>query len=404
MTALPSLETTTQRSHAGDPPPAFDEPRRAAALRAHGASSIAIDELLAYGASAFNEETLLDPPPIPVADEPFAQAWDEYQRDARVDGVFESLRRRLVQLNFPVELGMSGRAEYQAATRRGLVERAHGDGLRLNQPDGLELSLHQTAAGRIPVIVVANRVDFVSLIQALTRRNEPEPIPDSMGACIVGGYNNWDRVRRLRADWEASSPDDPSDAEWNLVFRSITATHRELYQDRFIVLSSGPYSATPANVVGVVGEVHWRRLSGTIRLEHECTHYFTRRIFGSMRNTILDELCADYAGIVAACGHFRPDWFLRFVGLEDADTYRAGGRLENYRGTPALSNEAFEVLQRVVRVATAQLAHFDATRRRAGPLPVANVVIALARVGLEPLATERGSSLLDAELRQLDAR
>ena len=38
------------------------------------------------------------------------------------------------------------------------------------------------------------REDFVFLVQSLTQRNEPEPVADSMGACIVAGYNNWDRV------------------------------------------------------------------------------------------------------------------------------------------------------------------------------------------------------------------
>lgn len=46
---------------------------------------------------------------------------------------------------------------------------------------------------------------------------------------------------------------------------------------------------------------------------------------------MLDELIADYAGIVAAWGRYRADWFLRFVGLEDYPRYREGGRLQNYR-------------------------------------------------------------------------
>ena len=39
------------------------------------------------------------------------------------------------------------------------------------------------------------------------------------------------------------------------------------------------------------------RLSLVIRRDHECAHYLTRRLFGSMRNNLLDELIADYAGL-----------------------------------------------------------------------------------------------------------
>jgi hypothetical protein len=129
---------------------------------------------------------------------------------------------------------------------------------------------------------------------------------------------------------------------------------KELYQDRLVLLSEGFYSNVPAEVMSLSTE-EWRRLSLTIRLEHEGTHYLTLRLFSSMRNHLLDELIADYAGIVAACGHYRADWFLRFLGLEDFPRYREGGRLENYRGNPPLSEEAFRVLQALVKAAAENL-------------------------------------------------
>jgi len=67
-----------------------------------------------------------------------------------------------------------------------------------------------------------------------------------------------------------------------------------------------------------------------------------------MRNNLLDEVIADYFGITAACGRFRADWLLRFFGLESYPRYRAGGRLEHYRGDPPLSDAAFLVLQRLL--------------------------------------------------------
>ena len=38
----------------------------------------------------------------------------------------------------------------------------------------------------------------------------------------------------------------------------------------------------------------------------------------------------DFIGLRAATGHFRADWFLRFMGLEDHAACRLGGRLLNY--------------------------------------------------------------------------
>ena len=67
------------------------------------------------------------------------------------------------------------------------------------------------------------------------------------------------------------------ETDWAEEFKQLI--HRkELYQDRFIILSDGFYSNIPASEIGL-SESEWRRLSLTIRLEHECTHYFTRRIF-----------------------------------------------------------------------------------------------------------------------------
>jgi hypothetical protein len=103
----------------------------------------------------------------------------------------------------------------------------------------------------------------------------------------------------------------------------------------------------------------WEKLSLVIRREHECAHYYSRRVFSSMRNNLLDELIADYFGISAAAGSFRSQWLLRFLGLESFPRYRPGGRMENYRGDPPLSKDAFVVLQRLIVNAAANLASFD---------------------------------------------
>jgi hypothetical protein len=363
---------------------------RARVLRDLGASESEVEELLRYNENLFRVPDPL--PPFPLPDEPFVDAWEEYVREAAARGVFPVLRDALVQLRFPVAPGISETEAYQAATRRGVLPPDDTPGLVLEAPERLRLFLHPTAAGRLPVLVAGSRADFVALVRALARKGEPEPVPDSMGALVVGGYVNWGRVARLRAAWEAGEVELGDMTEWSL---GAIRDRKELYQDRFVVLSDGPYSGVAASDMGLA-EDEWRRLSLTIRLEHECAHYFTRRVLGSMRNALHDELIADYCGISAAAGRFRADWFLRFLGLEHPTAYRAGGRLEVYRGTPPLSDGAFAVLQRLVRRAAAHLEAADAEldssfRTTEGR---ARVVLALAGLTLEEVADDGGAALL----------
>jgi hypothetical protein len=360
-------------------PAAVDSRRdlRASVLASLGAGGAESAELLAYNENVFQTAAAAELP-FPLSDEPFTAVWEEYAAAG-----FPALLGSLPQLSFPVEAGISESAAYRAATRKGSPVR--GSGLPLRSPGDCEIRIHQTPAGRIPLLITRVRQDFVLLVQALTMRNEPAPVPDSMGACMVAGFNNWDRVARYRASWEAEHPGEDWDAEFQ---RLIPQKH--LYQDRFIILSDGPYSGVPAAALGF-DEQQWRAMSLVIRREHECAHYFTRRMFQSMRNNILDELIADYCGITAACGVYRADWFLRFTGLEDFPRYREGGRLQNYRA--GLSDTSFGLLQKLVERASRNLEQFDrdhaAVLRQPHSLP--RLLVTLSQFTLEELAS--GQSL-----------
>jgi hypothetical protein len=358
------------------------EARRAQVLRAFGAGPAERDELLAYNRSVFAAPGDVH---LPLPDEPFVAAWTRYAAEARTRGVLPVLREHLVQLRFPVDAGRSADEAYRAATGRGIVPEGV-DGLMLEAPDGLRLFIHPTPAGAVPVLLTAHRADFEALVRALTRKNEPVPLPASMGAAMVGGYNNWGRVAELRRVWEAGEVQVDGAGNWNAAFQVLRA-RKELYQDRFILLSGGTYSGVPADAMGVEPD-EWSRASITIRLEHECAHYFTRRVLGSMRNNLLDELIADYAGIVAAAGCYRADWFLRFCGLEGEDGCRADGRLWNYRGEPPLSDAAFAVLQRIVRAAARQVERYDAGLPPSARTPEgrARVLLTIASHTLEEIA------------------
>lgn len=371
-------------------PVPLDDPHRDAAraevLRAFGAGPREVPELLAYNRSVFVFPDIVD---LPLPDEPFVDAWRGYAAQAESRGVLPVLREHLLQLRFPVAEGVSAGDAYQAAIRRGTVPET-AEPLRLEDEAGLRLFIHSTPAGAVPVLLAPRRADFETLVRALTRKNEPAPIPASMGACMVGGYNNWGRVAELRRRWEGGERLVEATGDWFTAF-ALIKPRRELYQDRFVLLSGGAYSGVSAGEMGMDPE-EWSRASITIRLEHECAHYFTRRVLGSMRNNLLDELIADYAGIVAAAGRFRADWFLRFMGLEgETDGCRPGGRLWNYRGTPPLSDAAFAVLQRIVRAAALRLeaadTELDASSRT--PLGRAHVLLGLAGLMMEEMTGTR---------------
>lgn len=295
---------------------------------------------------------------LPPPDEGHVAIWRRWENEARQDGVFQVLQRYLPQLRFPVREGMSQNPDYRRATLQGQDPStlAAATGLAIEEPGAIELSLYPSVAGTIPLLIVRRRPEFLALVRALGKRNEPVPLPDSMGALMIAGFNNWNRLEALRRDFEAAKAEERQAATWNEAFARIKEKP-ELYQDRFILLSDGPYSAVPAAELGL-DDATWRAKSLILRRDHECAHYATRRLFGSMRNHLHDELIADYCGIVAAEGHFRADWFLRFVGL-DQETPREGARALIYRCVPPLSDAAFEIFCGYVRAAARQVEVFD---------------------------------------------
>lgn len=352
-------------------------------LQALGASPAECAELLAYNENHFDPAGLEHCGPLPLADEAFVATWERYAREARSAGAWAVLRNALAQLRFPIREGISRTAVYRSATRSPGPVAEQAAPLRLQRPEALRIDIHRTPAGRLPVLIAACREDFERLVQVLTKRNEPIPVPASVGACLVAGYTNIERLRRWKDRWWAAQPV-PTGAGWRRELRELLP-RKDLYQDRFVIASTTPYSAVPADHLGLDAAA-WERLSLAIRIEHESMHYFTRRVFGSMKNRLLDELIADYAGIVQAAGSYRAAWALLFLGLESYPDYRPGGRLEHYRGDPPLSEGAFRVLQRLVRHAAGHLEAWSATPAAAGPGGRLRTVAALTRLTVEELA------------------
>jgi hypothetical protein len=352
-------------------------------LESLGAAGEVVAEVEAY---LENPYASLNSDRLPLKGEPQVEVWERYAEESRREGVAAALARRCPQLLFPVEEGLSQSPEYRTATRRGEFDPARPvrGGLRLERPETLDLFLDNGPAGPVPVLVARHRPDFVSLVQALTCRNEPEPVPESMGACLVKGLADWERVRAYRRAWEAAQLGRAaSEEEWAAEMGSGMAPRKELWQDRLILLSNGPYSAVPAPEMGL-GESEWRERSVAIRLAHESFHYLTLRLSGAMRSHFLDELLADYAGLVAAFGRYEPPRALRCLGIDRLPEIRAGARLLNYRG--ALSDGALAVLARLLERAAGALAALPPVGVERGGEARARRLVALAALGLDGIA------------------
>ncbi|MEO5819322.1 MAG: hypothetical protein ABIT71_02355 [Vicinamibacteraceae bacterium] len=334
------------------------------------------------------------------AEEPHVAIWREYGQRARQAGVFAALAAVFPQLRFPIEDGISQEPAYGAATRRGKLEEADAfsPGLLLERPESVILTFSDGVAGLLPLLIAGTRADFESLVRAFTERNEPRDVPPSMGACFVKGLNNWDRVTRYRREWEAANGTAGDDDAWREELGRFAA-QKSRYQDRFVILSRGPYSGVAGSEVRVT-ETEWLERSLIVRAEHESTHDLTWRLFGIVRSHATDEIVADFVGLVRAFGVY-PDGIARvLLGVDRLPAFRPGGRLANYRGTPALDDADFAAVCSLAADATRQLAIVAA--RHSGqlvdPTFLARLVYALSVANLTELADDGLADAVDARL------
>ena len=368
----------------------MSDAQRREVLGRTGASPSAVDELItSFAGDRWWPNGPIEHASFPLADDPLVEAWAVYAADAGKTTAFEALRNRIVQLSFPIQSGISAEDGYRAATLKGSPPDA-ASSLELEDPEGLTLTLHPSLAGTIPILAVRRRPDFETMVRALTARNEPVPIPRAMGACLINGLNNWDRIATLKKNWEATDPAVRECATWGEEFRRIIP-RTELYKDRLIVLSHGPYSGVEGGEIGIDPD-EWDRLSFSIRLEHECVHALSLKLFGAMRHDLLEELIADWVALVKVFGGYRADLALRFLGLESLPSFRAGGRLEVYRGSPPVSDGAFEVMQRLAAVAikTLETASVDPSFDLSDDAALGRLTVALLTMPIEALATDDG--------------
>lgn len=288
-------------------------------------------------------------------DEPYIKSWKNYCSDAEKAGSFQVLKKCYPQLNFPIEEGINKTQDYIDAVLKGKTEQLkEQNDLQLNNPKGLKVSIYESIAGQVPVLKFSDNQDFIKVIQCLLHKNNPTPVPQSMGALLANGINNWERIHSLKTQWLADNPL----GNWNEEFSNNVLPNPHLYKDKIIILSTKPYSNVPADKLGLTDEI-WKSYSYSIRLEHECTHLYTLKKYGFATNNLHDELIADYIGITKTIGSYNKEWMLAFMGLEDYPNYRKGARLENYLANTDLSFENFEQLTTIIKNAIENIAYFD---------------------------------------------
>lgn len=285
-------------------------------------------------------------------DAPHIKTYERYVTRAISEGAFEVLQKHLVQLQFPIQKGISQTDDYKNATLKGR-SKTDDYGLALESRQDIGLKIYDSPLiGKVPVITIPNYTDFQTVICALAHRNEPVKIPHSMGAAFLKGLNNWGRINTLKNEFLGNNPN----ANWACEFKQRILPMKELYQDELIVLSTKPYSNVSGSKLGVDKHT-WNSYSYQIRLAHECAHLFTLRHYGEMANNIHDEIVADYVGISTVIGQFNAKWFLHFMGIENYPNYRNGGRLQNY--VEGLSHEAVKAVQFIVKQAAHNISTFD---------------------------------------------
>lgn len=261
------------------------------------------------------------------------------------------------QLCFPIEDGINKSPLYKDAVLKGKYENIDldHDYLNLNEEDKIYLFVYKSFAGNVPVLVVPEENDFTKIIKALLYKSNPVSLPNSMGASLINGINNWQKINLLKKKWQTKND---SFRSWNQEFKENVLPFPSLFKDKIIVLSKKNYSGVSDCTVSMSND-EWQRISFSIRLEHECTHLYTLNNFGVASNNLHDELIADYIGITKAIGYFNKEWMLLFMGLENYPSYRRGARLENYVKDIEITSDDFLYLKKIIKDSIENISRFD---------------------------------------------
>lgn len=377
------------------------EQERREVLTSLGGDADSVEQVLTYCNSPFERAQIPENLSFPLGDEAHLADWRDFLA-AKGDDAFAFLAERIAQLSIPISEGVSDTDAYADVIRRGkkFDQAAFGGRLTIRRPDLFQFVIHEHPAGALPVFVTSDREDFENLDRALVFRNEPIAINPSVNAHLISGSINWHRVGNYRSTWTATHATAPG-SSWGGEMKRVLAHEKWRFYDRFMLVCANHYSGVSAASLGLdMPESEWLKRSTTLRLEHEFMHYATKRLYDHMSLNLFDETICDWIGTVCALDAFKADWFLRFLGLEDRRSIRDDGRLHAY--CAPLTGAALELL-RVLMVRVADNLE-SLTSQYLEPDKRLQFALALTRLTLELLASERSHELFEPAYEEMTAR
>ncbi|MDR6759868.1 hypothetical protein J2Y38_000047 [Flavobacterium sp. 2755] len=350
------------------------------------------DKLKAY---LFNKFPLNDDCSVSTFTEgPEIQFWEDFLMNfSNGKDIFNALKECYPPLNFLIDKEIDKAELYNNMLLKGTTNDIKLTSyIKLEDTKNISLELHQSITGKIPVLTIPNKEDFVKILQSIIHKNNPLPIPASMGAVLLNGLNNSKRFNIIKKNWLQNNPF----GDWNTEFTNNIMPNKSLYKDKLIILSTKPYSNVPASQLGLEEDL-WISYSISIRKEHELTHLYTLKKYGQATNNLHDELIADYIGIIKTIWNYNKVWMLTFMGLENYPHYREGARLENYVKESKLSPDDFKQLITIIKNAIENIAIFDkAVGKVKSTKDQMCRIDALCEISLIDLASANGAELLIA--------
>lgn len=218
------------------------------------------------------------------------------------------LSSRYPQLLFPISKGISESLDFKEAVWYG---KEYNGILDYSFSEKDQYLCIDTPAGTAELLLLYNRDDFEKCVCALANKCEPKDIPPSVGAFMISGLINWEKVRR-----------NCKNNINELTLKLLKFSGCEIF-DRLILLSSGWYSGITPEKIGCSAD-EWTEKSITIRMYHELTHFICRSLYPKNIDVIRDEIFADMIGIVVAFGYYDTDLAKLVLGISDTGLSKSG--------------------------------------------------------------------------------
>lgn len=237
-----------------------------------------------------------------------------------MEHILSVLSRRYPQLLFPIVAGISTSSEYRNAVYLG---KEHAGSLDYSMSEKDKFMRVDTPVGSIDVLLLYNRTDFEKCVCALAHRCEPRLIPDTVGAFLISGLTNWEKVHAQYANRGINK------VVGNGANLSLPGKNIRLFLDQIILLSSGWYSGLSPEAVGLSNE-DWLEKSVTIRMYHEIAHFVCRSRNPENTSVFRDEVFADMIGMIAAFGHYDAKMAKVFLGITGDTTILPNARIRYY--------------------------------------------------------------------------